>query len=125
MIFACLGANGGTAREIIALLLQLDAHQVPVTEVRCIIRNAEDPLRKPPIHHDLFALVGSDSRLKIVSGDCTNADSVVNALKNVQIVFFCACGSREGYQALAGVDDRSLDIVATAGKIFFLRCIFE
>lgn len=111
-IFAVIGGNGSTGREIIFQLLRMNINLV--LEVRAVIRNAHAAERKPDIHIDLLRTASLDTRLSLISGDCTKPLEITAALKGVQVVFFCASGSREGFQTVQDVDSDGVRIVAEA-----------
>jgi FlaA1/EpsC-like NDP-sugar epimerase len=64
-----------------------------VTEIRCVVR---DPGTVPSDHFP------GDSRIKLLSGDVTDPESLTEVFKGAKVVFFAASG--KGYTNCENTD---------------------
>lgn len=98
--YVVVRAKGGTGREIVKRLLELDN-----VEVRAVVR---DPTKIEA------GIMPESDRLKLFAGDCTEPDKLRDAFKDASGVFFAASAS--GYANVMAVDQNGVGNVARLAK---------
>mmetsp|Transcript_11835 Transcript_11835/g.13763 ORF Transcript_11835/g.13763 Transcript_11835/m.13763 type:complete len:254 (+) Transcript_11835:126-887(+) len=100
-VFVVIGAKGGTGAEMVKRLAEKSPDEV--SEIRCVVRNPDS------VRADLLP---ADKRVKILKGDATNYDSLLEHFSDAEAVFFAAQG--KGYYTIRDVDRDSMRILGEA-----------
>jgi len=114
-IFAVVGANGGTGREIVKRLLETKdfCNEDTVQEVRAIVRDPSK-IKTGADSDEGSPFSSSDQRLKIVAGDCSKPETLKASFQDCYAVFYAAAG--KGYDACIAVDRDGLKEAARIAK---------
>ena len=103
-IYVVIGAKGGTGKELVHRLAERNAEAV--SEIRAIVR---DPSTLPA------GALPDDPRVKVLPGDCSDADSMAAHAAGAEGIFSAASG-RSWEQAQAVDRDGVAALVAAAAK---------
>ena len=102
-IYVVIGARGGTGAQLVHRLSERTAEQVG--EIRAIVR---DPSTIEA------GLLPNDDRVKLIAGDVTRPDSLVEPFHGADVVFYAAAGTT--YNTCLAVDEIGLGTTAAKAK---------
>ena len=102
-VYVVIGARGGTGTQLVHRLAEKTAEQVG--EIRALIR---DPSQIKA------GQLPNDDRIKLIAGDVTKPDSLVEAFQGANVVFYSAAGSN--YDSCLAVDENALATTAQKCK---------